>query len=120
MRLLALATFVAACAFPIIAAHADDRGAGAVGGAVGGAAVGTVVGGPVGTVVGAGVGALIGSSLPQQPSVVYEQPIAVGGNLPESYTYYDVPQYPDYEYVILNNQRVIVDRNTHRIVRVLP
>ncbi len=119
MRLVALAA-IAALAVPAMAARADDRSVGAVGGAVGGAAVGTVVGGPVGTVVGAGVGALVGSSLPPQPSVVYQQPLAVGQPLPDSYTYYDVPQYPDYEYIVLNNQRVVVDRKTHRVVRVLP
>ena len=120
MRKTAWATIAAACAIPAFAAYADDRSVGAVGGAVGGAAVGTVVGGPVGTVVGAGVGALVGSSLPPQPSVVYQEPVAVARPLPDSYTYYDVPQYPDTEYIILNNQRVIVDRHTHRIVRVIP
>ena len=117
MRKTAWATIAAACAIPAFAAYADDRSVGAVGGAVGGAAVGTVVGGPVGTVVGAGVGALVGSSLPPQPSVVYQEPVAVGRPLPDSYTYYDVP---DYEYIILYNQRGIVDRHTHRIVRVIP
>ncbi len=82
--------------------------------------LGTVVGGPVGTVVGAGVGALVGSSLPSQPSVVYQQPVVVGQTLPTSCTFYAVPQYPDYEYIILNNQRVVVDRRTHRVVRVIP
>jgi outer membrane lipoprotein SlyB len=119
MRSIILATIAAACAIPV-AAYADDRPIGAVGGAVGGAAVGTVVGGPVGTVVGAGIGALVGSSLPSQPSVVYQQPIAVGEPLPEGYTYYEVPQYPDYEYIVLNNQRVIVDRHSRRVVRVVP
>ena len=35
-------------------------------------------------------------------------------------TYYPVPNYEAYDYAIVNNQRVIVDRNTHRIVRVIP
>ena len=118
--MLLLATIAAASSIPVVAAYADDRTPGAVGGAVGGAAVGTVVGGPVGTVVGAGIGALVGSSLPTQPSVVYEQPVVVGEPLPDSYTYYEVPQYPDYNYIIVNNQRVIVDRRTHRVLRVMP
>jgi hypothetical protein len=115
-----LATTTAAFAIPVAPTYADDRTPGAVGGAVGGAAVGTVVGGPVGTVVGAGIGALVGSSLPSQPSVVYQSPVVVGEPLPDSYTYYEVPQYPDYNYIVLNNQRVIVDRKTHRVVRVMP
>ena len=87
-----------------------------VGGAVGGAAVGTVVGGPVGTVVGAGVGALVGSSCRRSRRSSPRTPVAVGEALPDTYTYYDVPQYPGYRYIVVNNQRVIVDRKTHRIV----
>lgn len=102
------------------AAGADDRTPNVLTGAAGGAAVGTVVGGPVGTAVGAGIGALVGSSLPTQPSVVYEEPIAVGAPLPDSYTYYDVPKYPEYAYLVVNNRRVVVDRRTHRVVRVYP
>ena len=119
MKSMVLAVIAATCVVPVAAAYADGP-VGTVGGAVGGAAVGTVVGGPVGTVVGAGIGALVGSSLPPQPSVVYQQPVVVGQALPNSYTYYAVPQYPDYEYIVLNNQRVIVDRRTHRVVRVMP
>ncbi len=119
MKAMILAATAAALFIPVVA-QADDRTPGAVGGAVGGAAIGTVVGGPVGTVVGAGIGALVGSNLPQEPSVVYDQPVVVGAPLPEDYTYYEVPQYPDYAYVVLNNQRVIVDRRSHRVVRVLP
>jgi outer membrane lipoprotein SlyB len=122
MKSIVLAVIAATCAAPVVTAYADDRPVGAVGGAVGGAAVGTVVGGPVGTVVGAGIGALVGSSLPSQPSqpsVVYQQPVVVGETLPETNTYYAVPQCADYQYIVLNNQRVIVDQH-HRIVRVMP
>ncbi|RBP09273.1 uncharacterized protein DUF1236 [Roseiarcus fermentans] len=118
--MIVFAATAAALSIPVAAAQADDRTPAVVGGAVGGAAVGTVVGGPVGTVVGAGVGALVGSSLAPQPSVVYQGPVAVGEALPDTYTYYDVPQYPGYRYIVVNNQRVIVDRKTHRIVRVIP
>ena len=44
----------------------------------------------------------------------------VGQPLPDSDTYYDVPQYPEYAYIVLNNQRVVVDRRSHRVVRVMP
>ncbi len=119
MKSIVLAVIAATCVNPAVTAYADERPVGAVGGAVGGAAVGTVVGGPVGTVVGAGIGALVGSSLPSEPSVVYQQPVVVGETLPDTYTYYAVPQYPDYRYIVLNNQRVIVNRH-HRVVRVVP
>lgn len=119
MKAIVLTVVAATCAAPVITAYAEDSPIGAVGGALGGAAVGTVVGGPVGTVVGAGIGALVGSTLPSEPSVVYQQPVTIGEALPDTYTYYAAPRYPDYQYVVLNNQRVIVDRR-HRIVRVLP
>jgi phage tail tape-measure protein len=100
------------------AAYAQNAG-GTVGGAVGGAAVGAVVGGPVGAAVGGAIGAITGSALPPQPSVVYQDPVVVGETLPDTVTYYPVPEYDAYSYTILNNRRVIVDRHTHRVVRVI-
>ena len=117
MRTILAAVLVAAIAAPSIG-DAQNAGGG-VGGAVGGAAVGGVVGGPPGAVIGAGVGAIVGSTLPPQPTVTYEQPVVVGGVLPDSYTYYDVPSANDYSYIILNNHKVIVERRTHKIVRVI-
>lgn len=115
-----LAMIAVALAIPTAAyAQDDNRPVGGVGGALGGAAVGTVVGGPVGTVVGAGIGAIVGSSLPQQPSTVYDGPIVAGEPLPQSVVIYPLPQYPDYSYAVINNHRVIVDRGSHRIVRVI-
>ena len=114
------ALIIATAALALLPSFAYPQNAGgAVGGAIGGAAVGTVVGGPVGTAVGAGIGALVGSALPPQPSVVYDRPIVPGEALPDTYTYYKVPNYEDFDYVILNNQRVVVDRRTHKVVRVI-
>lgn len=114
MNKLLFGAALAAASLIAAAAHADG-----VDGAVGGAVVGGVVGGPVGAVVGAGIGGLVGSTLPSHPSVVYDRPIVVGEAAPDGYSYYDVPNQPDYEYMILNNHRVIVDRHTHRIARVI-
>jgi hypothetical protein len=114
-----LAMIAVALAIPCAAYAEDDRAVGGVGGALGGAAVGTAVGGPVGAVVGAGIGALVGSSLPQEPSTVYDGPIVVGEPLPQSVVIYPLPQYPDYTYAVINNHRVIVERGSHRIVRVI-
>ncbi len=108
-----MAAAFAAASLTAASAYADG-----LTGAAGGAAVGAVVGGPVGAVVGAGVGGIVGSTLPPQPSVVYSQPVVVGSALPDDYTYYEVPNQPDYQYVILNNQRVIVDRH-HHVMRVI-
>jgi Protein of unknown function (DUF1236) len=108
----------AAALFATSAAYAQNTG-GTVGGAVGGAAVGAVVGGPVGAVVGGAVGAITGSTLPPQPSVVYQGPVVVGESLPDTVTYYPVPEYDSYSYAVINNRRVIVDRHTHRVMRVI-
>ena len=116
MKVTRVAVLAAVLAIPSVALAQDDN---RVGGVVGGAAVGAVVGGPVGAVVGAGVGAIVGSSLPAQPSVVYDQPVVVGEALPETMAVYPVPQYRQYEYAIVNNHRVIVDPATRRIVRVI-
>ena len=70
-------------------------------------------------VIGAGVGAIVGSSLPSQPSVVYERPVVVGEALPNTITVYTVPRYRDYDYAIVNNHRVIIDPHTRRVVRVI-
>jgi hypothetical protein len=74
-----------------------------------------VIGGPVGAVV----GAIAGSTLPQEPSVVYQGPIVLGEELPSTITVYPVPRYTEYRYAVVDNQRVIVDRH-RRIVRVMP
>jgi hypothetical protein len=121
MKTLRIAVLMAALAVPSLAFAQDQQtnpAAGGVGGALGGAAVGAVVGGPVGAGVGAGVGAIVGSSLPAQPSVVYSEPVVVGQPLPETITVYPVPRYSQYEYGVINNQRVIIDARTRRVVRV--
>ena len=96
-----------------------QNSSGDVGGALGGAAVGGVVAGPPGAIIGAGVGAIMGSTLPPQPSVVYDQSVVVGEALPDDFTHYAVPNEDSYSYVIINNRKVIVDRRTRRIVRVI-
>jgi hypothetical protein len=121
MKIFGVAALAAlAVAIPSVAfAQDDNRAADGIGGALGGAAVGTVVGGPVGAVVGAGVGAIVGSSLPWQPSVVYDRPVVVGEALPDTITVYPVPRYRDYDYAIVNSHRVIIDPHTRRVVRVI-
>jgi hypothetical protein len=108
-----------AAALLSVSSAQEQNAGGAVGGAVGGAAVGGVVGGPIGAAVGGAVGAITGSALPPQPSVVYPGPVVVGETLPGSVTYYPVPDYDDYGYTVLNGRRVIVERRSHRIVRII-
>jgi uncharacterized protein DUF1236 len=115
-----------------ISSHAQ----GVVGGAANGADEGGAAGGPVGAVVGGvlgGVGGLIGVDqrprfheyvLREHPmSYRYDEQVQVGVVLPpEGVEYYDVP--PDYgvrgyRYTVVNNEVVLVDPRTHRIVEVI-
>jgi len=113
ISLAVLAVLAAAVAIPSLA-YAQNP----VGGAVGGAVAGGVVGGPIGAVVGAGIGSIAGSALPAEPSVTYGAPIVVGAEVPNTIVTYPVPRYRHYRYVVLDGEKVIIDRH-HRIVRVL-
>lgn len=134
MRKFVLAA-VAAAALSI-PAHA-----GTLQGAEEGAAVGTDAAGPVGGIVGGAVGAATGTvagilGVDQRPrfrsyveerhvpSYRYEPGVRVGAVLPEDgVTYYDVPaEYkvgPGYRYTIVDDEPVIVETRTRRIVEVV-
>lgn len=112
-----------------VPAYAGD---GTVTGAVGGAATGAIVGGPVGAAVGGVVGAAAGTILDPRPeaavtyvrreeipSVRYEQRVVVGEPLADTVVVRPIPRYDAYSYAVVNNQRVIVDRKTRRIVEVV-
>jgi uncharacterized protein YcfJ len=131
-NLIACAVTVAALSFPL-AAHAQN---GAAAGATTGAVTGAVVGGPVGAAVGAGVGAVAGGiaddtrprfrsyvSERRVPSYRYEREVRVGADLPSSgVTYYEVPKeygVTKYRYTVVNDQTVLVDPGTHRIVQII-
>lgn len=100
-------------------------------GAVGGAVVGGVVGGPVGAVVGAGVGATVGLAAEppgevvtyvqrdSSPSVVYKERVVVGEPLAETVELRPVPQHTEYRYAVINNQRVIVDGRSRKVVKII-
>jgi hypothetical protein len=104
---------------------------GAVPGAVGGAAAGAVVGGPVGAAVGGVAGAALGAAATpppevrtyvmqeDAPSVTVERQVTVGEALPETVVVHPVPQYETYSYAVVNNHRVIVDRNTRKVVQIV-
>jgi hypothetical protein len=95
--------------------------------------VGAVVGGAVGAVTG-GVAGLLG--IDQRPrfhdyvarehhsSYLYQEPLRPGALLPpDGVTYYPVPPEfgvgPEYRYTIVNDEAVIVDPRTNRIVEVI-
>ena len=130
-NLLAAGAILALMTAPALA-QSGGAAAGAATGAVGGA----VVGGPVGAVVGAGVGAIAGGLADQQqpqfrqyvvtqgrPSYRYQEEVRVGTTLPSNgVTYYEVPeQYGvrEYRYTVVNDEVVLVDPRTRRVVQVV-
>ena len=115
--------------------HSVNSGAaagGTVGGAVGGA-VGAIVGAPAG-VVGGVVGGLTGANAPRFHQYVVEEHIpsytweghptvVVGEVLPPSVGLYPVPReygVTRYEYTIVDNEPVLVEPSTRRIVEIVP
>jgi hypothetical protein len=125
LRLVLLTAAVAA--LPALA-HAQSTTAQ---GARDGAATGGQVGGPVGAIVGGTVGAAVGAAaeIPNAfitsverantPSVVVRERIVVGEQLPGTVRLYTVPEYPNYRYAVVNDQRVIVEPRSRKIIRII-
>jgi hypothetical protein len=133
----AIVLAVLVLALPAISAKAQGVVRGAEGGSADGAAaagpVGAIVGGAVGAVTG-GVGGLLGIDLrgrfhdyvvrEHHASFPFQGPLRPGALLPsEGVTYFPVPPEfgvgPDYRYAIVNDEAVIVDLRTNRIVEVI-
>jgi hypothetical protein len=106
-------------------------GVGTVPGAVGGAVIGGVVGGPPGAVVGGIIGGAAGATMTpppagvhtfvmeeRVPSVVYGGQLVVGAPAPRGVILRPVPRYDRYRFAMINDRRVIVDRNSGRIVEI--
>ena len=100
-------------------------------GARSGAATGGAVGGPVGAAVGGTVGAAVGAAVEipnavlssvraaNEPSVVVRERVVVGEPLPPSVQLRVVPSHTEYRYAVVNNQRVIVDPGSRRVLRII-
>jgi len=100
-------------------------------GAVNGARAGGDVGGPVGEIVGGTVGAALGAAVEipnavitsvrgeRVPSVRVEERVVVGEPLPPTVEVRPVPGYTEYRYAIVNDERVIVDPRTRRVIRIV-
>jgi hypothetical protein len=103
-------------------------------GAAGGAATGAIVGGPVGAAVGGIVGGVAGSVIDPPPQkvityvqqapapterVVVKEKVVVGQPLPETVVVTPVPDDPKYAYAIVNDQRVIVEPSSRKVVQVI-
>jgi Protein of unknown function (DUF1236) len=96
-----------------------------------GAATGGAVAGPVGEAVGGTVGAAVGLGLEipnavitsiqgeRAPSVIVRERIVVGAPLPASVELRTVPSHSEYRYAVVNDQRVIVEPRTRKIIRII-
>jgi len=99
-------------------------------GAHDGVRAGGAIGGPAGAVVGGTVGAAVGAaaeipnavitSIPRDDrSVVVHEHVVVGEPLPPSVELRVVPNHVEYRYAVVNNQRVIVEPRTRKVIRVI-
>jgi hypothetical protein len=127
MKIRPVILAAAVAAVPTLASAQSTTGAGAAEGARrGGDAAG-----PVGAIVGGTVGAAVGAAaeIPNAfvtsvehantPSVVVRERIVVGQPLPSAVVLHTVPDYPNYRYAVVNNQRVIVEPRTRKVIRII-
>lgn len=128
-KILVLSTLLSIGIAPVAMAQQ-----GTVNGAAGGAVTGAIVGGPVGAAVGGVAGAIVGSAIDpppqrvvtyveQQPMpterVVVKERIVVGQAVPETVVLSQIPEAPEYSYTVVNEERVIVDPQTRKVVQII-
>ena len=105
-----------------------------VNGAAGGAVTGAIVGGPAGAAVGGVAGAAIGTAIDPPPQkvvtyvqqapapttrVVVKEKVVVGQPLPETVVVTPIPDDPKYAYAIVNDERVIVEPSSRKVIQVI-
>jgi hypothetical protein len=130
-KILLAATCIAlsAVSLPV---YADDDAAIVTG--AGGAVTGAIVGGPVGAVIGGALGMIAGASLNPPPKevvtyieerpapaqkYVVKETIVVGNTLPDDVVLETVPDNDAYAYTVINDRRVIVQRDNRAIVKII-
>jgi len=125
MRIM-LALVAAAAAMPAMALAQDIEG-----GARRGAAAGSQVLGPVGAAVGGVIGGAIGVIEPPPPpvityveredipSVTVDRDVVVGEPLPETVVIHRVPHHERYAYAVVNHERVIVEPQTRKVIKII-
>lgn len=136
-QVVVAAAFVALTGASAFAQSGAESGAAA--GAATGAVGGALVGGPVGAVVGGAAGAVAGGAVGsisqkdrvyvrdyvvehRRPSVSVEGPIKVGAVLPPRVELYPVegnPAVSNYRYTYVNDQAVLIDPSSRRVVYVI-
>lgn len=104
-----------------------------VNGAAGGAVTGAIVGGPVGAAVGGAVGAVAGTAIDPPPervvtyvreapapdTAVVQEKVVVGQPLPQTVVVQPVPDNPKYAYAVVNQQRVIIEPSSRKVIQVV-
>jgi Protein of unknown function (DUF1236) len=102
------------------------------GGAARGAAAGSHVLGPVGAAVGAAVGGTVGIFEPPPPpvvtyvqgvdvpSVTVQKDVVVGEALPPTVIIHPIPHREHYAYAVVNNERLIVEPQSRKVIEVVP
>jgi hypothetical protein len=111
----------------------QNERAGATAGAVIGSLAAYAAGGPVGGIIAGGIlGGAAGSAAvePTTETVTYiesnpvdtvylDGEVAVGAGVPQEVTLYEIPSQPEYRYVNINGQTVLVNPENNAIVRVI-
>jgi uncharacterized protein DUF1236 len=127
MRMRILLALLAATAFVSGTARSQDIEGGARRGAADGAAVAGPLGAAVGSIVGGAIGVVEPPPPPvvtyvereRTPSVVLHEKIAVGEPLPQAVVIHIVPEHDDYAYAVVNNQRVIVEPSSRKVIKII-
>jgi hypothetical protein len=100
-------------------------------GAQRGAAEGGAAAGPLGAAVGGTVGAAVGAIVEvpnavitsvqgaNAPSVVVRERVVVGEPLPSTVVLREVPNHTEYRYAVVNDQRVIVEPRSRKVIRII-
>jgi hypothetical protein len=129
--IITAATCVALTAFAANA-HADEDAAITTG--VGGAVTGALIGGPVGAAVGGVLGVTAGAAINPPPrevvtyveeqpvpatQIVVKQRVRVGTPLPEAVVIERVPDNDRYAYAFVNDQRVIVEPRSRKVIKIV-
>lgn len=110
----------------------EPTGGAVAGGMATGAVTGAFVGGPVGAAVGAVAGGAVGAAVIEPPPepvreyvienraepIYLDGEVVVGAGLPETVELREIPDY-EYRYVYVNEQPVLVEPDSRRIVYVL-
>ena len=114
------------------ATQSEQNTAAAVGATLG-SLIAFAAGGPVGGIIAGGMlgtAAAVASVEPSEQTLVYvtanpvetiylNGEVAVGAGVPTEVVAYDVPDQPEFRYLTVNNQTVLIDAETGTIVRVL-